>query len=110
VSGAIVLPKDAPRRRARLVLIQVQDASVQDAPARVLAETQLADIPLEPEGRIAFRLSVPDAAPGRRLLVRVHVDLAGAGRVSSGDLLTTAAHALPARGPAEGLDVPVVVI
>jgi len=110
VSGEIVLPQDAPRRKAGLVLVQVQDASVQDAPAEVLAETRLENVALEPEGRVAFRLSVPEAAPGRRLLVRVHVDLDGTGRVSSGDLLTTAAHSVPARGPVEALAVAVVVI
>jgi len=110
VEGEIVLPKDAPRRKAGLVLVQVQDASVQDAPAEVLAEQRLRNVALEPDGRVAFRLSVPEVAPGRRLLVRVHVDLGGQGRVSSGDLLTTAAHTLPAAGPVEGIQVPVVVI
>ena len=110
VSGEIVLPTNTPRRKAELVLVQVQDASVQDAPAEVLAETRLENVALEPEGRVPFRLDVPEAAPGRRLLLRVHVDLAGTGRVSSGDLLTTAAHSVPARGPVEAVAAAVVVI
>lgn len=110
VSGQVVLPPNAPARKAGLVLIQVQDASRQDAAAEVVAEKTLENVALEPGGRIAFRLAVPEVAQGRTLLFRVHVDLGGSGRVASGDLLTTAAYTLPATGPVEAVQVKVAVV
>ena len=110
IAGTIVLPADAPARRARRVLIEVRDVSQADAPSTVIAEQALTNVALQPHGRIGFHLDVPEVGAARTLSLRVHVDLDGSGQTKTGDLLTVASQPVPNRGPATALTVPVALV
>ena len=98
VFGEVVLPPDAPRVAARVIHVEVRDVTVADAPSLVVAARDLRDVTLSPGAHVPFSLEVPEADASRSLGLRVHVDIAEAGRVSSGDLLTTQAIDVPASG------------
>src|SRR5437868_2630966 len=98
VTGKIVLPANTPTVNASLVLIEVRDVSLADAPSTVVAEERLSNVALRPNGEIRFKIPVREVESNRTLSLRVHVDLDGSGRVKSGDLLTTANHPIPNRG------------
>ena len=89
IHGEIVLPANAPDRVAKIVLIEVRDVSVADAPSTVVASTRLEGVHSRPNGRIPFTLRAPGETKARMLALRVHVDWDGDGKVASGDLLTT---------------------
>ena len=110
VSGEIVLPANTPAVTAKLVLIEIRDVTLADAPSVVIAEQRLQNISLKPGGHIAFKLSVAEVALNRMLSVRAHVSLDGSGRTQSGDLLTTASFPVPNAGTPAPLEVRVAVI
>jgi uncharacterized lipoprotein YbaY len=110
ITGEIVLPANAPAGRAQRVLVEVRDISLADAPSTVVAEESLTDVALRPNGRIKFRLTVPEVEPAHTLSLRVHISLDGGDRAKSGDLLTVATQPVPRSGPATGLTIPVAVI
>jgi putative lipoprotein len=110
VSGRILLPEDAPESDAADVLIEVRDVSLADAPSVVVAQERLDRVPIGPGEVIEFSLQVPEVDPRRRLSLRVHVDVDGSGRVSTGDLLTTSSNPVPATGTPEPLNILVSAI
>jgi putative lipoprotein len=110
IRGSVVLPADAPRRTARRLVVEVRDVSQADAPSVVVAQHQMTDVPLEPNGRVSFQFDVPDVLPERALSLRSHLSLDGSERVKPGDLLTTASHPIRTSGPQEPLIVPVKLI
>jgi putative lipoprotein len=111
IDGVVRLPADCPALVAARVLVEVRDVSLADAPSVVLARQQLARVPLQPGGTVPFALDVPEVDPRRRLALRVHVDVAGSGAVSDGDLITTVHVDVPPVGsPRAGLEAPVQVI
>ena len=107
VTGDIVLPADAPAGKARVVRIEVRDVSALDAPSTVIASTDLRDVDVAPRARVPFAIDVPDVDPARHLNVRAHVDVAGTGRVSTGDYLTTESVPVPRSGGFRPIVVPV---
>lgn len=110
VSGAILLPPQAAAGAAKLILIEVRDISLADAPSVVVAELRLRDVALGPGRRIPFSLAVPEVEPSRSLALRVHIDRDADGRVSPGDLLTTTIYPIPPRGAPPPLSVAVSAI
>ena len=110
IKGQVILPANAPAVDAGLIVVEVRDVSMADAPSVLVAEERLSHVALRPGGRIEFKLIVPEVGPGRMLSLRAHASLDGSGRVKSGDLLTTASHPVPSTGPLLVFDVPVVVI
>lgn len=110
VSGELVLPPNAPSAVAALVLIELRDVSIQDAPSRVVAEQRLSRVRIAPGKVIAFRLKVPEAPGPTSLSLRAHVSLYGSTAVVAGDLLTTASHPVPLAGDVESVRVPLQVI
>jgi uncharacterized lipoprotein YbaY len=110
VMGFVMLPEDAPEARAGLVLIEVRDVSLMDAPSVVIAEDRLDDVGLEPGGAIPFSVETPEVARSRSLSLRVHISLDGSGRVKSGDLLTTQNYPVPDKGTPPPISVRVQVI
>jgi putative lipoprotein len=105
-----MLPKDTPETRAGLVLIEVRDVSLMDAPSVVIAEDRLEDVALEPGGAIPFSVETPEVPRSRSLSLRVHISLDGSGRVQEGDLLTTQSYPVPDRGAPPSMQVRVQVI
>lgn len=89
--------------------VEVHDIGLADAPSKMLARTQLKNVRVGPNGRLKFKLNVPELQRGMHAF-RVHVDWDGDGRVSTGDLLTTQVIAVPGAGQTEPVDVPVTVI
>lgn len=75
--------------------VELRDTSLADAPARTL---HVAETAVEAgTGPVLATVELPDAPPGAT--VWAHAAVAGAGRVSRGDWVTTASH--PAPSPEE---------
>lgn len=110
VKGSIVLPPNTPSVLAKCVHVIAEDVSMMDAPSIKMAEQKLENLKLNPNEEINFSLPVPEAAAGHSLSLRVHIDLDGSNRITSGDLLTTAQYSIPNQGSAEGMRVPVQLI
>ena len=105
VHGELLLPANAPAGVARKGVIEVRDVSLQDAPSVVVASKSLSKVALQPAGRLAFELEVPEAQPGRTLNLRVHFAVTPRAKgvalsetVEPGDLLTTESIPVPAAG------------
>ena len=92
VHARIELPADAPVERARTVRVTVEDVTLADAASTTVAERVLEDVPLGAVRALEVDVDVPEVDPSRRFICRVHADVDGTGTVSSGDLLSTAAH------------------
>lgn len=90
--GHILLPDNAPAAKAGMVLVELRDVSVADAPSKVVASQKRKQVPLKPGAKLPFELNVPDVDPSRSLSLRAHVSLAGEDRTASGDLLTTESY------------------
>jgi uncharacterized lipoprotein YbaY len=110
ITGAIVLPGDAPVVIAGQVIIEVLDISLADAPSQLIAEQLLSNVALQPGGRINFSIVAPEVDANRTLTLRVHISLDGSGQVKSGDLLSTTIYPIPNTGTPPPFDVAVVVI
>ena len=110
ITGKIVLPPDAPQVKAKRVTVEVRDVSEADALSTVVAEKHLENAALKPNGRINFKLRVPEVESNRTLSLRVHVSLDGGDHVKQGDLLTTAHFPVPNQGKSAPLEVRVNVI
>jgi hypothetical protein len=108
IQGHVVFPGDAPKRKAKHVTIELHDASLEDAPSKMLTQTRLKDVAIEPGGSTAFKIEAPEAARG--VAFRVHVDWDGDGKVSAGDLLTTQVIRMPALDETKPVQVPVTLI
>ena len=104
------MPANAATGAAKLVLIEVRDVSLADAPSVVVAEQRLTNVALKPNGQIGFKLAVPEVASNRTLSLRAHVSIDGSGLAKSGDLLTTASYSIPTAGASGSLQVSVAVI
>lgn len=110
VRGDVVLPPDCERVTAGLVLVEVRDVSLQDAPSVVVAETHMDELPVGPGTRIPFELSVPDAEPGHTLSIRAHVSIDGEPAISHGDAISTVHLPIPGAGDVDTVEVPVRVV
>jgi putative lipoprotein len=110
VRGYVVIPPDARPSTAGLMLIEVRDVSLMDAPSTVVGEVRACDVPVEPGARIPFQVPAPDAEPGHSLAVRAHVSVDGTTAVTSGDAVSVTHIGLPPTGDVEALEVPVRVV
>lgn len=102
----MTLPAERVPAVARLLLVEVRDVSVADAPSVVVAATREADVPLLPGGGIPFTLEVPDAPPGHTLSLRAHASLDGTERVAPGDAISTVSLPLPPTGDVASIEIP----
>jgi putative lipoprotein len=110
VRGSVELPANAPRGRARRLLVEVRDQSVADAPSRLVAKKEIKNVRLDPGKLIPFELEIPDVDGALELAFRVHVDRNGSGVVEPGDLLTTRHCPVPADPVETPASVPVQVV
>jgi hypothetical protein len=110
IRGEIVLPDDAPPIDAGLVVVEVRDVSLMDAPSVVVADWRRDRVPILAGARIPFELEVPERAPGSSLSARAHVSLDGSGVVRRGDLISAAIVPVPATGEVGPIDVPTVTV
>jgi uncharacterized lipoprotein YbaY len=90
VSGEILFEEAGGSFSGATVYVLLEDTSLADAPARVVAEEILRDVShtAGSSTRLPFALSgvIPDERS--RYSVRVHVDVDGDGQVSRGDFIT----------------------
>lgn len=103
---SVEVPKDA------IVRVQVQDVSVADAPAKVIAEDVWERGPSQrDEVRIStFELEARGLEPGRTYSLWVHVDMDGSGKLSPGDMITTQSFPIDTRRASVRIDATVVPI
>lgn len=106
ITGQIVFPSNAPKKKARLITIELHDIRIADAPSKMLAQSRLKDVQVVPGEHLPFKIKAPDESKGAAF--RVHVDWDGDGKVSAGDLLTTQVIRVPDGG--ESVQVPVTLI
>jgi uncharacterized lipoprotein YbaY len=112
VTGTIVFPAAAPAGPPATIHVRIEDVSRADAPATVLASLTLEAVAVPPPAGepVTFAIPVTTYDPGARYTVRVHVDRDGDGRVSRGDLVSTAHHPVLTAGAGTVVTVPVSVV
>lgn len=109
VTGTIVFPEALPSGPPATIYVRIEDVSRADAPATVLAGVTLEalTIPPTPGQEVTFTIPVESYDPRMRYSVRVHIDRDGDGRVSGGDLVSTAHHPVLTQGGGTKVTVPV---
>jgi hypothetical protein len=85
VEVEILLPESGPPVGGATAYVRVEDVSVVDAPATVVAEHVTRDISLPGRGTFPVRLWVSNPLPQSHYAVSVHLDLDGDGLVGVGD-------------------------
>ena len=104
---SVVLPRDAPGQLAKLVSVEIWDASLADAPSVLLAKQILHDVVLTSNGSMEAILEVPQASAHQVLIGRAHISIDGSGEVKSGDFLTTSYVEVPHNLGSNKLTLPV---
>jgi uncharacterized lipoprotein YbaY len=110
IIGDIALPANCPEFREAVVLIEVRDVSLADAPSLVVAHTQLKGVTIKPGAFVPFSLGVPEVPDARSLELRIHISLSNSDQVKHGDLLTTTSIPIPSRGVPGYTIVPVTLV
>ena len=110
IKGKIILPDNAPKAVAEMILIEVRDISVLDAPSVVIAQQHLKKVEITPNKGVAFKVAVPEVEAHRMLSLRVHVSLDGSGNAQSGDLLTVQNYQVSSVGTQDSMNVSVALI
>ncbi len=105
--GVVLLTPDMAPFDGAVVRVRLLDVTLLDAPARVVAEETITDVqhPAGAEEAVAFELRGEPVPDGTDVIVDVHVDLNGNGRVDVGDFVTTVSHPVSARGETSGIVV-----
>jgi putative lipoprotein len=110
IDGNIILPINAPSINARLVIVELHDVSLLDAPSVVIARQQWINVPIGPSNQMPFSIPAPESNSRQSLSLRAHVNMAGDGVVASGDLITTASHPINSTGDQGQIELPVHLI
>jgi uncharacterized lipoprotein YbaY len=103
VRGAIAFEPDSPHFRNATAYVRLEDVSVADGSARLIAEKIVRDVSNPPSGGLVpFVVSAEPVDERIRYNIRVLVDLDGDGQTSPGDYITVQSYPVLARGhPAE---------
>lgn len=103
--GVVLLTQEMAPFDGAVVRVRLLDVTQVDAPARLLAEDAIADVhhPAGAETPVSFELRGEPVPGGTDVIVDVHVDLSGDGRVAVGDYVTTVSHPVRAEGETSGL-------
>jgi hypothetical protein len=110
LTGKIILPSNSPSIIANHIQIEVRDVSFMDVPSQLVAQRQLDQVHLRPNGEVKFEMSIPEDKPGRTFSIRVHISAEGSGQVKPGDLLTTVSIPIPNTKILTPIEVPVVKV
>ena len=87
------------------VYVRLQETSRADARATTVAEQVINHVNIVPEGPpIPFTLAMPPSESGR-YVVRVHADVAGDGKVSQGDYVSTQSYPVDMNTEQSGLAI-----
>lgn len=87
VSGEIVFDNPPPMGEAT-VYVRLEDVSLLDAPAKLVAEQVLRDVELGDGAPLAFILRGARPPHNARLNISVHVSLSGRSDIQRGDYIT----------------------
>jgi hypothetical protein len=98
VTGYLRLPADYPAGLGARVEIGIRDTSRTGWAAHLLGQATLTDVQLVGGGRVPFQVPVSDVDPAARYTLEAVVDVAGAGSVAVGDLVTAKAYAVLTQG------------
>jgi putative lipoprotein len=109
IHGLVEMPPDAPSATA-LVRVELRDVTYADDKSVVVAEAVSRDAVIGPGRRHAFELEAPESTSSTSLSLRCHVDLAGHGVVTPGDLVSNQSLPVPPVGDAGPLIVPVELV
>lgn len=108
IEGWVQLPTEEPGTSQGDAVVELRDASVLDAPSRVIASVQLTDVRLAAGQRLPFHLQAPDAPAASALLLRVQLQGKPNGAAGTGPLfLTTQAFPVEPSGDVRELVVAV---
>ena len=107
VRVSVVLPREAPDQLAKLVSVEIWDASLADAPSVLLAKQLLYDVALVPNGAVETVLEAPQASAHQVLIARAHISIDGSGEIKPGDFLTTSFVEVPHNLGSNKLTLPV---
>lgn len=109
IFGNAVFEAGAPPFQDADLVIRLEDTSLADAPAHVVAQTVLHGVSWrgDPAQTQPFTMTVPDSLATRsRYELRIHLDRARSGEVSRGDFITTQSHPVKLVSPSTELHVP----
>ena len=110
VQGQVQFERDAPTFVDATVRVQLEDVTLADAPARVVAEQVIPGVSYTNRSgaSVSFALESVERLDERaRYNLRVHVDIAGTGRVTPGDFITQESY--PVHPGAQPVELTVVV-
>jgi hypothetical protein len=109
ITGTIVFPATVPAGPPAMIHVRVEEVSRADAAALVYASVTLPAVTIPPPAgaHVAFTIPVDTHDPRGRYTIRVHFDRDGDGRVSRGDLVSTAHHPVLTHGAGTDVTVPV---
>lgn len=110
VVAHIELPEEGLPDRATTLRVVIEDVSRADAAAEVVAEQVLEDVPLRGVAALDVAIDVESVDTRQRYACRVHADIDGSGRVSSGDLISTQSHPVLTQGAGDTTTVPLTRI
>jgi putative lipoprotein len=107
ISGIILLPSLIDSSISKMIIIEIRDTSLADAPSTIVCEKRLTNIRLSHNGKIKFNFVAPEVDFNRTVSLRVHISIDGTGIVKKGDLLTTAFYKIPNSGKVTSLEIKV---
>jgi putative lipoprotein len=101
ISGDVQFEPQSPPFRDATLRIQLQEVTLADAPARVVAEQVVERVSRDAETPgLPFSLASPNSLdPRATYILQAHVDLDGSGEISPGDFITMETHSLPTGQP-----------
>jgi len=108
IHGTATYEAGTPAFQDADLIIRLEDTSLADAPARLLAQTVLHGVSWrgDPAQTQAFALEIPDdLTPASHYDLRMHLDISRSGQISRGDFITTQAHPVDLGKPTEQLRV-----
>ena len=94
VKGTVTFEKDAPAFTGATMYVRLENTTLADVAAEVVADYVERDIAFVPETTKALSFAIDGKAPDPRAsyTVRVHIDLDGDGEVSQGDFISTQSY------------------
>ncbi len=90
VEGEIIFDERISPFSGATVYLRLEDVSLLDAPSRVISEEVIKNVSYRGDAQNRLRFTLEGEIPDQKAhyAVRVHVDLDGDGKVSSGDYIT----------------------
>lgn len=108
IEGWVQLPAEEPGTPQGDAVVELRDASVLDAPSRVVASVQLTGVRLAAGQRLPFHFQAPEAPAASALQLRVQLQGKAHGAAGPGPLfLTTQAYPVEPAGDVRELVVTV---